>query len=220
MSKIYFDIAISVDGFSAGDNRGPQNPIGDGGEALHNWMVKQKAFYRSMGKEGGEEEGPDGKLIDEVFARTGAYIMGKRMFDEGEVHWPENLFKADVFVLTHQKREPWVQKGTTTFYFVNGGIEEALEKAKKSAKGKDIRLQGGANMIQQYLNAGLVDEFTIHISPSFLGSGTRLFEKIDSKMYDVRIRQHRSFGHDHTFNLPSHKKEIAPVSPVLKWIVG
>lgn len=179
MSKVFFDAAISLDGFIAGENRGVDNPLGDGGLALHNWMFKQKAFYRSMNSDAGEEEGPDGKLIDDVFARAGAYIMGKRMFEEGEKHWPENLFKKDVYVLTHEKREPWVQKGSTVFYFVNEPIEAVLEKAKASANGGDVRLQGGANMLQQYLNAGLVDDFMIHITPIILGKGIRLFEGID-----------------------------------------
>jgi dihydrofolate reductase len=187
MSKIFFDAAISLDGFFAGDNRSPQNPLGDNGMSIHNWMFKQKAFWKHLNTEGGEEDGEDGRLIDAVFARAGAYIMGKRMFEEGEVHWPEDLYKADVYVLTHEKREPWVQKGTTTFYFINDGIEGALEKAKSSAKGKDIRLQGGANMIQQFLNVGLVDDFTIHISPVILGSGIRLFENIDRDKYNVKI---------------------------------
>ena len=122
-------------------------------------------------------------------ARTGAYIMGKRMFEEGEPNWPEDLFKADVYVLTHEKRKPWVQKGTTTFYFINDGIESALEKAKQSANGKDIRLQGGANIIQQFLNAGLVDEFWIHISPAILSGGIRLLDNIKKDRFDIEISE-------------------------------
>ncbi len=139
--------------------------------------------------EGGEEYGADSKLIDDVFARTGAYIMGKRMFEEGEVVWAENLYEADVYVLTHEKREPRVQKGTTTFYFINDGIQSALEKARQSAKGKDIRIQGGADIIQQFLNAGLVDEIFLHIAPVFLGSGIRLFDGIDKDKYDIHIAE-------------------------------
>lgn len=105
--------------------------------------------------------------------------MGKRMFEEGEVHWPNDLYKADVFVLTHEKRDPWVQKGSTTFYFINDGIEIALKRARESAQGKDIRIQGGAETIVQFLNAGLIDEFVIHIAPVFLGSGIRLFEGLN-----------------------------------------
>src|SRR6201992_1024100 len=189
MSKIIIDCGISLDGFFAGDNRSPENPMGGVSMKIHQWMFKQKAFWNHLGMEGGEEYSADSKLIDDVFARTGAYIMGKRMFEEGEVHWPEDLYKADVYVLTHEKREPWVQKGTTTFYFINDGIHSALEKARLSAKGKDIRIQGGANAIQQFLNAGLVDEFFIHIAPVFLGSGIRLFDCIDQDKYDLEIAE-------------------------------
>ena len=189
MSKTIFDVAISLDGFMAGDNRSPQNPLGDGGMTIHNWMFIQKAFWEHLGKEDGKEDGPDGKLIWETIARTGAYIMGKRMFEEGEPNWPEDLFKSDVYVLTHEKRAPWIQKGTTVFYFINDGIESAFEKAKQSANGKDIRIQGGANTIQQFLNAGLVDECCIHISPLILGSGIRLLDNINNDLYNVEISE-------------------------------
>ncbi|MGZ4090861.1 MAG: dihydrofolate reductase family protein [Bacteroidia bacterium] len=187
MSKIIFDAAISLDGFFAGDNRGPENPMGGVSAQIHSWMFNQKAFWEYLGVEGGKEDGPDGKLIRGTIERTGAFIMGKRMFEEGEVSWPNDLYKADVYLLTHEKREPWVQKGTTTFYFINDGIESALNKAKQSAKGKDIRIQGGANTIQQFLNAGLVDECLIHIAPVFLGSGIRLFEGINKDIYNLQI---------------------------------
>ena len=187
MSQIIFDCGISLDGFLAGDNRSPSNPMGGVSGEIHAWMFKQKAFWKHLNMEGGEEYGADSKLIEDVFARTGSYIMGKRMFEEGEVVWPEDLFKADVYVLTHEKREPWVQKGTTTFYFINDGIQSALEKARESANGKDIRIQGGANTIQQFLNAGLVDEFFIHIAPVFLGTGIRLFEDIEKNKYYMQV---------------------------------
>ncbi len=189
MSKIIFDSGISLDGFFAGDNRGPNNPMGGVSEKIHKWVLNQKAFWEYLGIEGGKEDNFEGQLIRDVNARTGAFIMGKRMFEEGEVSWPEDLYKADVYVLTHEKREHWVQKGSTTFYFINDGIENALEKAKQSAKGKDIRIQGGANTIQQFLNAGLVDEFFIHIAPVFLGSGFRLFDGIDKDKYELQIAE-------------------------------
>lgn len=189
MSKIIFDSAISLDGFFAGDNRSPKNPMGGVSGKLHQWMFKQKAFWKHIKMEGGEEYGADSNLIDDVFARTGSYIMGKRMFEEGEVVWAEDLYEADVYVLTNEKRDPWIQKGTTTFYFINDGIESALEKARESAQGKDIRIQGGANTIQQFLNAGLVDEFFIHIAPVFLGSGIRLFDGINEDKYDIEITE-------------------------------
>lgn len=187
MSKIFFDTGISLDGFMAGENRGPKNPIGDGGVTIHNWMYRQKAFFRNLGMDGGEEDGQDSKLIDDTFARTGSYIMGKRMFEEGEPNWPEDLYKTDVYVLTHEKREPWIQKGRTIFHFINDGIESAIKKARKSAKGKDIRIQGGAETIQQFLNAGLVDEFVVHYSPVILGGGIRLFDNIDKNKFEVSI---------------------------------
>jgi dihydrofolate reductase len=187
MSKIIFDSGISLDGFLAGENRGPKNPMGGVSGKIHAWMFHQKAFWEHLGMEGGKEDGMDEQYIREPIARTGAYIMGKRMFEEGEAVWPNDLYKADVYVLTHEKREPWVQEGTTTFYFINDGIESALNKAKVSAKGKDIRIQGGANTIQQFLNAGLVDEFFIHIAPVFLGKGIRLFEGMDAEKYSIEI---------------------------------
>jgi dihydrofolate reductase len=189
MSKIIFDSGISLDGFFAGDNRSPANPMGGVSGKIHQWMFKQKAFWKHIKMEGGDESGEDSKLIDDVFARTGSYIMGKRMFEEGEVVWAEDLYEADVYVLTHEKREPWVQKGKTTFYFINDGIHSALEKARQSAKGMDIRIQGGADTIQQFLNAGLIDEFFIHMAPVFLGSGIRLFDKIDKDKYEIQIEE-------------------------------
>jgi dihydrofolate reductase len=189
MSKIIFDSGISLDGFFAGDNRGPKNPMGGVSAQIHSWMFNQKAFWEYLGLDGGNEDGIDGKYIRETIARTGAFIMGKRMFEEGEASWPNDLYKADVYVLTSEVREPWIQEGTTTFYFINDGIESALEKAKQSAKGKDIRIQGGANTIQQFLNAGLVDEFFIHIAPVFLGSGIRLFDGMNKDKYDIQIEE-------------------------------
>jgi dihydrofolate reductase len=190
MANVFFDIGLSLDGYIAGDHRGSKNPLGDNGMSIHQWMFRQKAFWKHLNMEGGEEDGGvDGKMIRDTIDRTGSYIMGKRMFDEGEVNWPENLFKAPVYVLTHEKREPWVQKGTTTFYFINDGIESALEKARATANGKDIRLQGGGNMLQQYLNAGHVDEFIIHIAPVFIGSGIRLFDHIQHNKMKVRLEE-------------------------------
>lgn len=189
MSKIIFDSAISLDGFFAGDNRSPENPMGGVSGLIHAWMFNQKAFLQYLGLEGGKEDGEDGKYIRETIDRTGAFIMGKRMFEEGEASWPNDLYKADVYVLTHEIREPWVQEGSTTFYFINDGIESALSLARKSAKGKDIRIQGGANTIRQFLNAGLVDEFLIHLAPVFLGSGIRLFDGMAKNMYNIQIAE-------------------------------
>lgn len=187
MSKVIFDSGISLDGFFAGDNRSPKNPMGGVSGQIHSWMFNQKAFWQYLGFDGGKEDDADGILIRDTIARTGAFIMGKRMFEEGEVSWPNDLYKADVYVMTNEEREPWVQEGTTTFYFINDGVESALNKAKESARGKDIRIQGGAETIQQFLNAGLVDEFFIHIAPVFLGSGIRLFDSISKDLYNINV---------------------------------
>ena len=188
MSKIFFDSGISLDGYFAGNNRGPSNPMGGVSGQIHQWMFHQRAFWEHLAMEGGEEDGADGDLIRQTFERAGAYIMGKRMFEEGIASWPNDLFKADVFVLTNEKRDPLIQEGSTRFIFVNEGIHSALEKARASANGKDIRIQGGANTIQQYLKAGLVEEFFIHIAPVFLGTGIRLFEGLDPHLYKLEIQ--------------------------------
>lgn len=187
MSRVFFDAGISLDGFMAGENRGPGNPLGDNGPTIHQWMYQQKAFWKQLNQAGGHEEGPDNSLIEKTFQRAGAYLMGKRMFEEGEANWPEDLYKAPVFVLTHEKRDPWVQKGSTVFYFVNDGIESALSKAKEAARGKDIRIQGGASTIQQYLNAGLIDEFTVHLAPVIIGSGIRLFDNLERRRFTIDV---------------------------------
>jgi len=180
MSKTFIDVGISLDGYMAGDNRSPKNPMGGIAPALHNWMFVQKAFWETHDMEGkGEKDDADGELIREVFARTGAWIMGKKMFEEGELAWPEGLFKAPVYVLTHERRQPWVQKNNTTFYFVNDGFASALAQAKAAAGNKDVRISGGADCIRQALNSGYVDELTIHIAPILIGSGLRLFDGVD-----------------------------------------
>ena len=113
--------------------------------------------------------------------RTGASVMGKRMFDAGEQMWPEEApFHTPVFVVTHEKREPWQRPGGTTFYFINDGIETALDQAREAAGDVDVRIAGGGAMILEYLNAGFVDEFTIALSPVLFGSGIRLFDGVNA----------------------------------------
>lgn len=125
----------------------------------------------------GGETNSDDTIVREVFARAGAYVMGKRMFEEGEVRWPDNPpFRAPVYVLTHHRRDPWVRAGGTTFYFVSDGIESALEHARQAAGRLDVRISGGADTIRQYVGAGLVDEIAIHLAPLLLGSGRGLFD--------------------------------------------
>jgi len=188
MSKIFFAVGTSMDGFIAGLNGGPKNPLGDGGTAIHNWLYRQKAFHELLDLGKGGETGKDNDIVKEIINRTGASIMGKRMFIEGEANWPENApFHTPVYVLTREVREPWVRKGGTTFFFINDGIESALQKARQVAGNKDIRIAGGANTIQQFLNAGLVDDFIINYSPIMLGRGVRLFDNIDKSKFNIEI---------------------------------
>jgi dihydrofolate reductase len=127
-------------------------------------------------------------MVRHTMERTGANIMGKRMFEQGEVSWPEEApFHTPVYVLTHEKREPWVRPGGTTFYFVTDGPARALEQAKESAGGRDIRISGGAAVIQQYLNLGVVDELEIALAPVCFGGGRRLFENLGEPGPQFRI---------------------------------
>jgi dihydrofolate reductase len=192
MSKVFFSVTMSLDGCIAPEHMRL-------GEPTEKWLpqwselqkyVFQQRFFREnlqMGSDEGET-GDSNRILEETFARTGASIMGKRMFDGGERSWPEEApFHTDVYVLTHQVRDPWPRPGGTTFHFVNDGIERALERAREAAGDRDIRVAGGANVIQQYLNAGLVDEFDIALSPVFLGSGTKLFDGIDASKLGLEI---------------------------------
>ena len=186
--KVFFDVGITLDGFIAGLNGGPKNPLGDGGLEIHNWMFEQKSFREQLELEGGKVSNKDNDLIKKTFARIGANIMGKRMFEEGEANWPEKTpFGVPVYVLTHQKRDPWERKGGTVFYFTDEDIHTVLKKAKKDAGNKDVRISGGANVILQFLNSGLVDEFSIHLAPIMLGKGVRLFDGIDKEKFSLRI---------------------------------
>jgi dihydrofolate reductase len=143
------------------------------------WIINQQAFRDHLQMGPGGETGPVNDMVQATFDRIGANIMGKRMFDQGEVAWPEEApFHTPVYVLTHEKREPWERPGGTTFYFINDGPERALELAREAAGNKDIRIAGGADVIQQYLNMGAVDELEIALAPVLFGAGRRLFENI------------------------------------------
>jgi dihydrofolate reductase len=148
---------------------------------LQRWVFPQRFFREKLKLGGGGEEGPDNDIVRETFERTGASVMGKRMFDGGEHAWPEEApFHTSVFVVTHQKRDPWPRPGGTTFHFVNDGIEAALGQAREAAGGGDVRIAGGGATILQYVNAGLVDEFSIALAPVLFGSGIRLFQGVDA----------------------------------------
>ncbi|RPI66835.1 MAG: dihydrofolate reductase [Ignavibacteriales bacterium] len=189
MSKVFVDLGISLDGFIAGQNGGVNNPLGDRGIDIHKWMFKQEAFLQHLSLEGGETNNKDNDIIEEIFNRIGANIMGKNMFVEGEANWPEEApFHCPVYVLTKEHREPWERPGGTIFYFVNDDIQSVLKKAKKGAGNKDVRISGGADVVRQYINAGLVDELDIHIAPILLGKGIRLFDSIDMNRFSLQIK--------------------------------
>ena len=186
VSQIRSHIAVSLDGFVAGPNQSVQNPLGEGGEALHEWAFATESWRAQHGRHGGERNA-DAEVIDEVTAGVGAQIMGRKMFGGGEGPWDEMWtgwwgedppFHVPVFVLTNHPRDPLPMLGGTTFTFVTDGIESALEQAQAAAGGKDVAIVGGASTIQQYLAAGLLDELYLHIVPILLGSGERLLENV------------------------------------------
>ncbi|MEV0780558.1 dihydrofolate reductase family protein [Streptomyces sp. NPDC050433] len=181
--KVFFSVSMSLDGFVAPEDQ--DDP--DGQRWMTQWMELQQwifplRFFRENLKLGeGGEEGRDNDIARETFERTGASVMGKRMFDSGEQAWPEEApFHTPVFVVTHTERDPWVRPGGTTFHFVNDGIEHALDQAREAAGDRDVRIAGGGATILEYLNAGLVDEFSIALSPVLFGAGIRLFDGVDA----------------------------------------
>jgi dihydrofolate reductase len=189
MSKIRVNcFAVSFDGFGAGPNQSPDNPLGEGGDALHDWLVPTRTFQRVVGKDGGVT-GTDDDFAARSFEDVGAWILGRNMFGPVRGPWPDDSWKgwwggnppyhSDVFVLTHYARDPVEMEGGTIFHFVTEGIHAALERAKASANGKDVRLGGGVSTIRQYLQAGLVDEMHIAVSPMLLGAGERLFDGLN-----------------------------------------
>ena len=192
MSKVFVSMGMSLDGYVEGSNASMGNMGGDGWMDLHAWLFQQRGFRQrlKLGETGetGGETGPDNRFLEEIFDRTGVSIMGKRMFDLGERAWPEEApFHTPVFVVTHEARAPWVRKGGTTFHFVHEGIEDALRRAREACGGKDVRIAGGAHLVLQYLNAGLVDELVLSVAPTFLGGGKRLFDGIDRSAVGLEI---------------------------------
>ncbi|WP_448954205.1 dihydrofolate reductase family protein [Labrys neptuniae] len=177
--KIFFSVSMSLDGFIAPES--PNELMGRQWMELQQWVFQQRFFRENLKLGQGGEEGRDNDILRQTFERTGASVMGKRLFDAGEQAWPEEApFHTPVFVVTHEKRDPWERPGGTVFHFVNDGIGSALEQARKAAGDRDVRIAGGGATIVQYLNAGLVDEFSLALSPVLFGAGIRLFEGVDA----------------------------------------
>jgi dihydrofolate reductase len=184
MGKLRFEISISLDGYVAGPNQSEENPLGEGGEQLHEWIFPLAAWREPHGREGGEVNAST-PLVEESQSGVGAVLMGRNMFGGGPGSWgddpwqgwwgDEPPFGRPVFVLTHHEREP-LTLGATTFTFVTDGIESALEQAREAADGEDVSIGGGAAIAQQYLSAGLIDQLQLNVVPVLLGGGARLFE--------------------------------------------
>lgn len=194
MSKVFVNIGLSLDGYMAPEGMTMEDPgyknWGVKWGALMTWLLNQQYMRKKLNFGPGGETGLVNEMVRFTFERTGANIMGKRMFDQGEVSWPEEApFQTPVYVLTHEKRAPWVRRGGTTFYFINEGPEQALALAREAAGDLDIRISGGADVIQQYLNLGAIDEIEIALAPVFFGGGRRLFENLSEPGPQFRIAE-------------------------------
>jgi dihydrofolate reductase len=198
MSTTRFEISVSLDGYIAGPDQSEENPLGVGGEDLHNWVIELEAWRKRHGLEGGEVNAST-RVVEEVQANVGATVMGRNMFGGGPGPWRGDPpwtgwwgdnppFHTPVFVLTHHPRQPLEMEGGTTFIFVTDGIASVHEQAKQAAGGRDVLIGGGANVVQQHLAAGLVDEFELHIVPILLRGGERLLENVGN----IQVEQVRA----------------------------
>jgi dihydrofolate reductase len=192
--KVFFSVTMSLDGFMAPEAVPADALFSPGKEddprvrrwmskwsELQAWIFPQRFFRENLKLGKGGEEGIDNDVARQTFDRTGASVMGKRLFDAGELAWPEEApFHTPVFVVTHTQRDRWERPGGTIFHFVNDGIESALAQARAAAGERDVRIDGGAETIQQYLDAGLLDEFSVTLSPVLFGTGIRLFDRVDA----------------------------------------
>ena len=206
MTKVRTDISISLDGYVAGPHQAQEEPLGQGGEHLHDWLVALKAWREASGMEGGEENA-NTAIFEEAIANVGAEIMGRGKFGPaargpwGAEPWngwwgDEPPFHKPVFVLTHHPREP-LTLSDTTFTFVTDGIRSAMDQARAAAGDKDVFIGGGAETLNQYLAAGMVDELELHVSPILLGGGERLFEGVgpNVKLDLVRVMDGQGVTH-------------------------
>src|SRR5918996_3792997 len=204
MSKVRVHIAVSADLYVAGPNQSEENPLGEGGESLHDWAFELKAFRELHGREGGEVNASNA-VLEEAQANVGAEIMGRGKFGGGPGPWDDEWqgwwgdqppFHMPVFVLTHHERER-LTLSDTTFTFVTDGIEAALDRARDAAGGKDVLVGGGASVINQYLAAGLVDELELHVVSLVLGGGARLFDGVGPDLQLEQVRAIEAPGVTH-----------------------
>jgi dihydrofolate reductase len=196
MGLVTCQISISLDGFVAGPDQSIENPIGEGGMRLHDWLFATASWRRQHGEQGGGESA-DSEVLDEVVQGVGAYIMGRKMFGGGSGPWDEDWkgwwgdeppYHTPVFVLTHHPRQPLTMLGGTTFTFVTDGIASALQQAQAAAVGGVVSIAGGARTIRQFLAAGSLDELYLHIVPIVLGAGERLLEDVgDPVLEPVKV---------------------------------
>jgi dihydrofolate reductase len=195
MSKVFVNIGLSLDGYMAPEGMTMEHwdtpeykNWGAKWGALMRWIINTQYFRENLKFGPGGETGPVNDMIRRTTERIGANIMGKRMFEQGERSWPADApFHTPVYVLSHAKRAPWVRPGGTTFYFVNDGVESALRQARETAGDRDVRIAGGANVIQQYLNMGVIDELEIALAPVLFSGGRRLFENLHESVSQFRI---------------------------------
>ncbi|KGO35213.1 MAG: dihydrofolate reductase family protein [Desulfoprunum sp.] len=193
------NFTISIDGYGAGPDQGVDNPLGIGGEALHDWLISTRAWRRMHGKEGGAS-GIDDDFAARGLDNFGAWIIGRNMFGPVRGPWPDRTwrgwwgdeppFHCPVFVLTHHPRPPIAMNNGTIFHFVTAGIHQALESARQAAPGKDVRIGGGADTIRQYLRESLIDELHIAIAPVLLGQGEALFRDLDLPAFGYQCADH------------------------------
>lgn len=191
--------SISLDGYGAGPNQDLSNPLGVGGEGLHQWALSTRTFQRMFGGEGGKT-GIDDDFMVRGVDNIGAWILGRNMFGPIRGPWADSAWKGwwggnppyhtAVFVLTHHPRAPISMEGGTTFYFITDGIHAALRRAFEAANGRDVRLGGGPATIRQYLAAGLIDEMHIAVTPALLGSGENLFAGVDMLKLGYQVKEH------------------------------
>lgn len=184
MNKIVADISMSLDGFIAGPNVSLEEPMGKGGERLHEWMFDLASWRAPHGLAGGRTD-PDAEGLHQSLNATGAVVLGRRMFDLADGWGETPPFHKPVFVLTHRAQEPLVKEGDTTFTFVTDGIERAVAQARTAAGDRDVSIAGGARTIQQAIAAGLLDEIQIHLIPILLGDGIRLFDQLGAQHIEL-----------------------------------